>query len=202
MRNSKGLTLVEVIASLVVLSIIGAIVVPVLSVSIRDYRERTLLSQLNTVEGALRSWTTDNINKVSCDGMYALQVPIKVLQDDAYLDYKLKNPKGGFLDDTDTFGLVYCSTIEDETKNYGTNYKYEYGAYLSIVDYEEKMAIKYAKDHNNEDTTVSTNTLKNEGYLYNNIKDLDGKNIEIPTNTLTVKVKEISDDEYKYEVSE
>ena len=116
MRNSKGLTLVEVIASLVVLSIIGAIVVPVLSVSIRDYRERTLLSQLNTVEGALRSWTTDNINKVSCDGMYALKVPIKVLQDDAYLDYKLKNPKGGFLDDTDTFGLVYCSTIEDETQ--------------------------------------------------------------------------------------
>ena len=64
--NNKGLTLVEVIAVLVVLSIIAVIVTPNIAISIKDYKERTLETQLSSVKGALKNWTADNIDKVSC----------------------------------------------------------------------------------------------------------------------------------------
>lgn len=199
--NNKGLTLIEVIATLVVLSIIAVIVTPNIAVSIKDYKKRTLESQLSSVKGATKNWVADNIEKVACssDDDAALMIDIGKLQEDAYLDENMKNPEGGFLDDTDTFGLVSCKIIEDETNNLASNYKYTYGAYLSVNDYLEKMAIEYVKDKTNTDTDVSTATLQNSGYVYNSIKKLDGTSVTIPNVTISVKVVELSDGKYNYE---
>ncbi|MBP3765669.1 MAG: prepilin-type N-terminal cleavage/methylation domain-containing protein [Bacilli bacterium] len=199
--NNKGLTLVEVIATLVVLSIVALIVTPNIAVSIKDYKKRTLESQLSAVEGATKNWVADNIDKVNCtdDDSSALMVDINKLQTDAYLDEKLKNPNGGYLDSTDTFGLVSCKTVVDETNNLETNYKYTYGAFLSINDYLEHMAIEYVKDNNNIDATVTTSTLQNEKYVYRTIKNLDGISVSIPSKTISVKVTTTNDGKYNYE---
>lgn len=199
--NNKGLTLIEVIATLVVLSIIAVIVTPNIAVSIKDYKKRTLESQLTAVKGATKNWVADNIDKVACstNNESALMISIGNLQNDAYLDEKIKNPEGGYLDDTDTFGLVSCRVIEDETNNLESNYKYTYGAYLSINDYLEKMAIEYVKDKTNTDTNVSTTTLQNNGYVYNSIKSLDNTSITIPNVTISVKVTNVSDNKFNYE---
>ena len=201
--NNKGLTLVEVIAVLVILSIIALIVTPNITGNIKDYKERTLESQLSSVKGALKNWTADNINKVTCseDSVEALFVPITVLQDDAYLDEKISNPYGGYLDDTDTFGLVSCKTIVDETGKMATNYKYTYGAYLDDNDYIKKMAIEYVKDHTNTTSYVTVDTLKSENYIYNTIKKINDLTVNIPSKRVHVTVEKIEEVKYKYKAS-
>ncbi len=201
--NNKGLTLVEVIAVLVILSIIALIVTPNITGNIKDYKERTLESQLSSVKGALKNWTADNINKVTCseDSVEALFVPITVLQDDAYLDEKISNPYGGYLDDTDTFGLVSCKTIVDDTGKMATNYKYTYGAYLDDNDYIKKMAIEYVKDHTNTTSYVTVETLKSENYIYNTIKKINDLTVNIPSKRVHVTVEKIEDGKYKYKAS-
>lgn len=197
--NNKGLTLVEVIAVLVILSIIALIVTPNVTNSVADYKERTLETQLSSVKGALKNWTADNINKVTCgDGNTALYVTLKKLQDDAYLDYEIKNPYGGYLDDSDAFGLVSCKVVEDETKKVETNYMYNYGSFLDIEDYVKKMAIEYVKNNSNSTSNVTVATLKNNGYIYTTITKLDGSVLTIPSQTVHVKVEAIEEGKFKY----
>lgn len=201
--NNKGLTLVEVIATLVVLSIIAIIITPNIAESINDYKERTLESQLGAVKGATKNWVADNVDKVSCstDNDSALMVSITRLQSDAYLDDNISNPFGGYLDDTDTFGLVSCKTIEDETNKYASNYKYTYGAYLDMDDYLKKMAIEYVKENSNSNIEVTTETLQSEHFIYDSIYKMDGSSISIPSKTISVKVTTSSEGNLKYEAT-
>lgn len=201
--NNKGLTLVEVIAVLVILSIIAVIVTPNIAVSIKDYKERALESQLSSIKGALKNWTADNISKVTCseEGNTALYIPIKTLQDDAYLDDKIANPNGGYMDDTDSFGLVSCKSIIDETNKYEPNYKYSYGAYLDISDYIKKMAIEYVKDNSNQTANVTVTTLKNNGYIYNSIVKTNGDSVTVPSKSVHVQVDTVENNKNKYEAT-
>ena len=200
--NNKGLTLIEVIAVLVVLSIIALIVTPNIADSIKEYKERTLETQLSNIEGALKNWTADNVDKVTCyESDEALYISISELQDGAYLDQNITNPYGGYLDDTDTFGLVSCKTISDDTNNISSNYKYSYSAYLDIDDYIKKMAIEYVKDNNNTSLDVTTDTLKSSGYIYTLIKKINKDNISIPSKTISVLVETIEEGKFKYKAT-
>lgn len=198
--NNKGLTLIEVIAVLVVLSIIALIVTPNIAVSINDYKERILESQLSSVKGATKNWVADNIEKVTCasDDLSALMVDLNTLYTGAYIDDKLLNSNGGHLDADKTFGLVACKVIEDETNNYATNYKYEYGAYLDVDDYLKKMAIEYVKDHTKYNADVSTDDLKGDGYIYQSIVKTNGSSVTIPEKTIAVTVDNSSDGSTTY----
>lgn len=203
MNNNKGLTLVEVIAVLVVLSIIAVIVTPNLAVSIKDYKQRVMTTQLSSITGATKNWVADNIDKVTCttDNTSALAISISELQTGAYLDEKIKNPYGGYMDDTDAFGLVSCKEIVDETGKLQTNYDYTYGAYLDISDYQKKRAIEYIKDTTKQSGQVTTSTLQSNGYMYTSIKDASNKVVSIPSKTINVTVTEDDDGTLKYEAS-
>lgn len=199
--NKKGLTLVEMIAVLVVLSIVATVVTPNIAKEIKDYRNRTLNAQLSTIEGATKNWVADNVNAVDCtnDDRIATKVSMITLKNGAYVEENMKNPKGGDLNDA--FGLVYCSTVEDETKNLATNYKYEYGAYENLDDYYKKRAIEYVKDKGNSLGTVvvSTNVLITDKYLYTSMKDyLTNVVTTTPSINIEVKITE-GINEYNYE---
>lgn len=196
--DNKGLTLVEVIAVLVILSIIAVIVTPNIAVSVRDYKDRTTQTQLKTIKDATENWVADNVSSINCNGT-AYGITVKKLQSEGYLDKNLKNPNGGTFDDSeDTFGLIYCTEVKDETGNLESNYKYEYGAYLDVQDYEKKMAIKYVKNTTNESSTVSTDTLISKNYLHKTINIISGGTITAPTNTISVEITEDEVGEYKY----
>lgn len=197
--NEKGLTLVEVIAVLIVLSIVATIVTPNIAVEIRDYKNRILETQINTIKEATKNWVADNVDKVSCNGNSALLVSIQELKQGAYLEDELKHPNKSNFDNA--FGLIYCKEIIDETGNVDNNYKYEYGAYEDVDDYIKKMAVKYAKDKGSiTDVTVTTNQLKTEGYIYNSIQKNAGGTLTIPSKTISVKVSDDADD-YVYEAT-
>ena len=196
--NNKGLTLVEVIAVLVILSIVAVIVTPNIAVSVRDYKDRTTQTQLKTIKDATENWVADNVSSINCNGT-TYGITVKKLQSEGYLDKNVKNPNGGTFDDSeDTFGLIYCTEVKDETGNLESNYKYEYGAYLDVQDYEKKMAIKYVKNTTNESSTVSTDTLISKNYLHKTINIISGGTITAPTNTISVEITEDEVGEYKY----
>lgn len=60
LKNSKGLTLVELLAVVVILGIIAAIAVPVISGTIENSRERADLASLELVREAANRWAIDH----------------------------------------------------------------------------------------------------------------------------------------------
>ena len=200
--NNKGLTLIEVVAVLVILSIVAIVVTPNIAQNLIDYKNRLTQTQLSTIKSATKNWTADNINKVSCteDGTSALKVSVQELQADAYLDEKMKNPQGGNFDNSEAFGLVSCTEVKDETSKLDKNYKYVYGGYLDMTDYLKKSSVAYVKDNLSLTTSkITIQTLISNKYVYQSIKDTSNNNINIPTDKVAFV---IADDtvsgEYEY----
>lgn len=179
----KGFTLVELIATLVILSIIALIVTPNILVSIREYKLQVYDTNIKAIEGASKNWATDNIELLPETDAESLLISIEELVDGSYIDEKVKDPinKGSF-DDEDhfTFVIIDCYKIEDEITGELINTKYEYNVYISIDDFIEKKAIEYVKDKNyTTTTTLEYSTLINEKYINNNIKYKNGTELVI-----------------------
>lgn len=202
--NNKGLTLVEIVAVLVVLSVIAIIVTPNVMSNISKYRSKMYEAQMNSISDGAKNWTTDHIDLVPTDGTTAIALSLSELQKDGYVDENIKNPNGGTFDEiSELFSVVYVTKIEDSTGKLDTNYKYFYGTYENILEYEKAAAIEYKKNHT-KSNEVATVTLKNEGYLPQTLQQ-----IEIVNNIVTKSDKEIpavtiglgvttEDDETKY----
>ena len=121
--KKNGFTLVEMIATLIILSIIAVIVTPNIYVSIKDYKNRLYDTQLDSIKQAAKNWVVDNVDKTSDE--YSLLITVQDLQRDGYIDEKLENPKdGGYFDESSVFVLVTCQYVQDETGNLSSNYKY------------------------------------------------------------------------------
>lgn len=194
--NKKGLTLIELIAVLAILSVIALIVTPNIYVSIKNYKNQLYEAQMDNIKEAGKSWTTDNIDKVNVG---VTTVGIKELQTGGYLKDKLDNPKdGGYFDDTTAFVLITCTEVSDETGSLTTNYKYTYEVYLSMDEYIEKVAIKKAKKdiENKEGKSITYNLKDFEiNAQYNDPK------LTIPKDgSVTVTITKEGDN-YNYEAS-
>ena len=190
--KKNGFTLVEMIATLIILSIIAVIVTPNIYVSIKDYKNRLYDTQLDSIKQAAKNWVVDNVNKTSDE--YSLLITVQDLQRDGYIHEKLENPKdGGYFDESSVFVLVTCQYVQDETGNLSSNYKYTYGVYSDQTDYREKMAIQYAKDHNLiNNTSVTVSDLK-KGYIPSQIQDINGNSVAINSATITITVTKSDD---------
>ena len=100
--KKNGFTLVEMIATLIILSIIAVIVTPNIYVSIKDYKNRLYDTQLDSIKQAAKNWVVDNVDKTSDE--YSLLITVQDLQRDGYIDEKLENPKdGGYFDESSVF---------------------------------------------------------------------------------------------------
>lgn len=205
--NKNGLTLVEMIAVLIILSVVAIIVTPNIYVSIRDYKTQLYQTQMDNIKEAGKNWATDNITNAyfPTSNTTSLKVSVQELQTGGYIEDKLTNPKeGGYFDDSEVFVLIDCQYIEDETNNLTPNYKYFYSVYEDIIDYEKKRAIKYIKKNGNQSTTITVDKLRTEGYIAQQIVNTKGENIIIPTNSIEVVVTvtenaKTGKDEYTYE---
>jgi len=161
--NKRGLTLVELVAVLVILSIIAVIVTPTINGNIRDYKEQMYTNQLEAIKDSAVNFSADNASEdyFPKTDKQALKITLSELQQDGYIDENIKNPKdGGYFDPNETFVLVTCEIMKDEQLQYKDNYKYTYKTYLSIDDYIKSEAIRYAKEKNiTSTTTISSSSL-------------------------------------------
>lgn len=101
--NQKGLTLVELLATIVVLSAIALIVTPNVINSIKRSNNRVYDTQIENIKAAAKNWVTDKIAKDGCVAQTCSSdlkqdsgvVTLRQLQDGGYISEELENPKSG-----------------------------------------------------------------------------------------------------------
>lgn len=127
MRN-KGFTLVELLAVIVILSLIMILVTPLVNKFITNSENSTYDFQIKTIEDSAINFTIEYGNYIDLDDF---TIDLKLLKDLAFVDFDIKNPKTNkyFSDDT----LIKL------TKNKG-NYK------AQVIDYDSDTisdSVKY-----------------------------------------------------------
>ena len=92
--NKQGFTLVELLAVIVILSLIALITVPAITGIIKSGKETLSEAQMRNIELGARNWATDPENLSSLtDGEECVTLP--ELQAGGYVDMEIKNPKNG-----------------------------------------------------------------------------------------------------------
>lgn len=93
--NKKGLTLIELITVLVVISIIALITIPIITKTINKSKEQTNLLEESSITEAAKSYVAKNIGiTLFLDTEKEKEIiTLKVLSDEGYLKGNLKNPK-------------------------------------------------------------------------------------------------------------
>ena len=93
MKNNKGLTLIELLAALVVLSIIGLIVIPTVFSQVNEYQAQMYDDQVSIIVDAARSWANDYTERLPSVEGTSHHVTIEELYSGGYLDEDFKNVK-------------------------------------------------------------------------------------------------------------
>lgn len=92
--NKKGFSLVELLAIIVVLSIIALIAYPIIGNVIDNSRDKLQKEQHNRIKSAAKNWVTAN----SVNETTGTCITISQLTDAGYLEIgDIKDPKGGTL---------------------------------------------------------------------------------------------------------
>lgn len=178
----KGFTLVELVTTLVILSIIALIVTPNILVSVKDYKNQVYDTNIGTIKSATMSWAADNINDTHfpTDENTSLLVTIDELIENGSLNEGIVDSvNGGTFDDEDhdTFAIIDCINVVDEITGEIKNSKYIYNVYISMDDFLEKKALEYAKENNITGTvTITTSDLINGKYIKEHIYKTDKNN--------------------------
>ena len=105
----KGFTLVELIAVLVILSLISLIAIPTVNNSLKKYKQNLYDDAIANIEQAAKNWGADNIGKLPNSStsntsmrypnidteqdFSVLQISVKDLQEAGYIGDEIKNPK-------------------------------------------------------------------------------------------------------------
>lgn len=118
-----GFTLAELLAVLVILSLIAMITIPAISDSIKKYKEKICVLQLGYVTEDAKIWAADNMEKLPTLTGETYDVDINTLMTYGYISSDLVNPKTG-----EAFSTDWVVRI---TKN---NKKYEYTIYDTVAD--------------------------------------------------------------------
>lgn len=99
----RGFTLVELLAVIVILGIIGFIVITNVDTTVIDSSEKIYQAQLSNIEEAARVWAADNINYLPNNENEKLSIPLLVLKQGGVIDDDIKNPKNDMLFPNDMY---------------------------------------------------------------------------------------------------
>lgn len=195
----KGFTLVELIATLIILSVVAIIVVPNVYENMNDSKSKIKITQTTSIIDSAKEWAADHIRELSCNN--DSYVFLKDLQSNGYIDDPLYQDTEGHTYNGNLFVLIHCEVIEANENN-NENYKYTYTLYETNEKHLEYLAYLYAKKNNV--TTKTTVTLSNLLPLANdNLKAGNNlKNIEDGTliNSASVVIN-YSNGSYSYTVT-
>jgi len=128
----KGFTLVELIAVLVVLSLISLITIPIVNNNLKKYRNNLYNDAIENIEQAAKNWGADNIGKLpnsstnenimvypdidTEEDFSVLQIRVRDLQEEGYIDSEIKNPKKNY-------SFCNCAVITIKRTDAGLTYE-------------------------------------------------------------------------------
>ena len=118
--RKKAFTLVELIAVIVVLAIIGAIVVPVTNSIIKNGQKKALETQIEIIIDASRKWAVKNVDLLP-EGDNTTSVDLSTLIKDGYIK---KTETEGLINSVDDSVMDGCVIIK--YSNEYNQYMYEY----------------------------------------------------------------------------
>ena len=169
----KGFTLVELIATVVVLSIVALLVVPNIYSSISNYRQKLYETQLSTIEMATKNWHTDHIRDVELnndgDTKYVYLCHLSGEKDEqckkdssqtfySYIDKDLKNPLTSEPFNDLVFTVITYKEIESDGEN-NSNYDYKYRVIDTTKKYMEYLAEVWTNEHSLNVSSVTNKIL-------------------------------------------
>lgn len=153
----KGFTLVELIATLIILSVVAIIVVPNVYENMNDSKSKIKITQTTSIIDSAKEWSADHIRELSCNN--DSYVFLKDLQSNGYIDDPLYQDTEGHTYNSNLFVLIHCDVIEADENN-NENYKYTYTLYETNEKHLEYLASLYAQKNNvTSKTTVTLSDL-------------------------------------------
>ena len=122
----KGFTLIELMAVIFILGVVGTIAVVSVDKTIKDNKQKLYEIQLSNIKEAARIWGDAHINLIPDENGDAISIPLLLLKQDGLLDKEYKNPKNEelfydnmYIDISYENGVYIYNVIEDSgTENY------------------------------------------------------------------------------------
>ena len=130
-KRIKGFTLVELLAVIVILSLLLLLAVTTVSSQFKNSKDELYDTQLNNVKLAAEMWGSDNkvkLNSISD----CVTLTLGYLKDEGYVDANIKNTYTGELFENDE---VFVN-ITKETNRYKYEVEDDSSKLCSIVDFE------------------------------------------------------------------
>lgn len=121
MRRNQGFTLAEVLASIVVLAIIGIIVFPKISTSLKASKNDALQVQVNNIKKAANDWAYKNARFLPTEVGKVVVITVGTLKQEGYLPVNLRNPVDNTIIPNDTSVVIkrirnaYETTVDLES---------------------------------------------------------------------------------------
>ena len=112
--KKNGFTLIEVLAVIIILGVIGLIVMPVVTNSLKESKDELLEVQLTNIKEAAKTWSADNVDKLPIVENDSKNITLEKLQTEGYIDEDIKNPKTDELFN----GKAVCVNIKFNGKKY------------------------------------------------------------------------------------
>ena len=148
----RGFTLIELVASLIILSVVALIVTNNVLTHIRKYKEGLYEFELQTIESSSRNWMSEYLSssdqitltdiQTVVDGTTEyIYINLPTLKLDGFVDEDLYNPKSSEKFTDYVFVVVKCETIPANENNNAT-YKYTY----TVIDTTDKLLDYIAKN--------------------------------------------------------
>lgn len=131
----RGFTLVEIVATIVILAIIGAIALPIVDSTIKENRESLYKSQLKEIEDAAEKWAYKNMDLLPNNGEVKT-VKLEDLKKAGLLPLDIRDPRDNKLLPNDmliTITFENNNYVFDVNEESGTDITSEYNANSPIL---------------------------------------------------------------------
>ena len=153
MKKINGFTLVELLATIVIIGVVAIIVVPTVINNIEEARIKLYETQIQNVELSAKKWATENRKELDNEYLNPTFISLTMLKDTGFLtNEKIKNPSTGG-------EMNGCIKISYDYDNKIYKYKYD-GKNISCNDKTEK-GYYYTKKNNiwEKDLTHQINSI-------------------------------------------
>lgn len=121
MKKDKGFTLIEVLATLIILSIIGLIITPIITNLIAESRKTISKEQMAIILRSAEKWAVGNVDILPLVDNKTCVLPLSgansLKKSGYYEDKEIVDPMGGNLN-----GFIYL-TYKEESYDYDIVYK-------------------------------------------------------------------------------
>ena len=122
----KGFTLVELLAVLIVLSVIVLITFPIINNSIKESKEKLYNSQIEKIKIGAKDWAYKNVSLLPTEEDETITITLLTLKQSGFLPLDIRDPRNNELIPNDLM-----ITIEYKDNNYNITVDLESGSDLS-----------------------------------------------------------------------